>query len=89
MSNGTKPTYYASRPRIHVDGEFHQELGDGYLTSLLVEETTLGLFRCEAQFSNWGPTDESAYLFFDLTLLDFGKEFAVELGPADRRAAGL
>lgn len=79
--NGTPPGYYAARPRISVDHQFRQELGDGFLTSLLIEETTLGLFRCEARFSNWGPEQGKTFLFFDRELLDFGKPFGVELGP--------
>lgn len=84
MTNPSLPGYYAARPRITVADRFEQALGDGFLTSLLVEETVLGLFRCEAQFSNWGPEQGKTFLFFDRALLDFGKRFAVELGPPDR-----
>ncbi|MCB0104457.1 MAG: phage late control D family protein [Caldilineaceae bacterium] len=83
-TNGAPPGYYAARPRLFVADRFEQALGDGFLLSLLVEETTLGLFRCEARFSNWGPEQGKTFLFFDRDLLDFGKSFAVELGPPDR-----
>ncbi len=83
-TNGALPGYYAARPRISVADRFEQALGDGFLLSLLVEETTLGLFRCEARFANWGPEQGKGFLFFDRDLLDFGKSFAVELGPPDR-----
>ncbi|MGA7730500.1 MAG: hypothetical protein WCD37_04410 [Chloroflexia bacterium] len=58
------------------------DLGDVLLQSLLVEETTLGLFRCEASFQNWGTKNrQKGFLFFDRELLDFGKTIAVEFGP--------
>ncbi|HEX5164009.1 MAG TPA: hypothetical protein VFV93_01330, partial [Thermomicrobiales bacterium] len=71
-----------SRPTIRIDGTIQAALGDVLLQSLLVEETTLGLFRCEANFLNWGPkNNEVGFLFFDRQLLDFGKTFSVEFGP--------
>ncbi len=74
--------YYASRPRLRIDGQPATNLGDSFLQSLLVEETTLGLFRCEASFLNWGSRDSQVgYLFFDRQTLDFGKTIAVEFGP--------
>ena len=84
-TNGAAPTvYYASRPRLRLDGELMQELGESLLQSLLVEESTVGLFRCEASFINWGPKDgQVGYLFFDRRTLDFGKTLAVEFGPPD------
>lgn len=83
--NGEQPTaFYASRPIIKVDGQKNAALGEDFLLSLLVEETTLGLYRCEAHFSNWGPKDNAVgFLFFDRQTLDFGKQLAVELGPPD------
>jgi phage protein D len=87
--NGATTAYYASRPTVLVGGRPQPGLGDSQLLSLLVEETTLGLFRCEARFLNWGPKDDHTdFLFFDRQVLDFGKDFAVELGPpgASRRA---
>lgn len=81
--------FYASRPAIHVNGQLRPALGDSLLQSLMIEETTLGLFRCEARFVNWGPKDGAVgFLFFDRQLLDFGKDFSVELGAGDgaRRA---
>jgi uncharacterized protein len=74
--------FYASRPTIRIDGTIQAGLGDVLLQSLLVEETTLGLFRCEANFLNWGPKNgEVGFLFFDRQMLDFGKTFSVEFGP--------
>lgn len=84
MANGKAPTaFYASRPRLRIDGQQFDNLGDTLLQSLLVEESTQGLFRCEASFINWGPNGtEVGFLFFDRQLLDFGKTFAVEFGPS-------
>lgn len=77
------PGFYASRPVIRIDGTVEPALGDALLISLLVEETTLGLFRCEARLRNWGPKDDGVdFLLFDLDTVDFGKEITVELGPA-------
>src|SRR5215471_4503745 len=83
--NGKAQTgFYASRPTIKVDGQKNDKLGDALLLSLLVEETTLSLSRCEAHFQNWGPKDDRVdFLLFDRQTLDFGKEFAVEMGPSD------
>lgn len=74
--------FYASRPTIRIDGTVQDALGDVLLQSLLVEETTRGLFRCEATFLNWGPKErEVGFLFFDRQVLDFGKTLSVEFGP--------
>lgn len=83
--NGTGQTlYYSSRPLLRVAGEVVENLGASLLQTLMVEESTLGLFRCEASFVNWGPTgNDVGYLLFDRQLLDFGKAFSVEFGPPD------
>lgn len=82
MANSEPITgFYASRPEIKVDGTAQPSLGDVLLISLFVEETTLGLFRCEAHFGNWGPKNDSAdFLLFDRQTIDFGKEFSVSFG---------
>jgi phage protein D len=72
-------SYYAARPTLRIDGDIQQLLGEIQLQSLLVEETTLGLFRCEANFINWEGTD---FLYFDRKILDFGKVVSVEFGPS-------
>lgn len=69
----------SARPDILVDGQRQSALAAG-LTSLLIEETEAGLYRCEAVFGNWGPVGGSiGFLYFDRALLDFGKTFAVQL----------
>lgn len=65
---------------IEINGETVTRLNSGLL-SVLVEETTEGLYRCEARFGNWGSSDSGPdYLYFDRSLLDFGKEIAIRLG---------
>ena len=78
---GNGNIFYASRPVVRVDGQPRPALGAG-MVSLVVEETTLGLFRCEARVGNWGPVGRDVgYLYFGRDVLDFGKAFEVELGP--------
>ncbi len=69
----------SARPDILVDGQRQSVLAAG-LTSLLIEETSAGLYRCEAVFGNWGPVGGGVgFLYFDRALLDFGKTFTVQL----------
>lgn len=62
-----------------VAGEAQPRLNAGLL-SLTIEETTAGLYRCEARFGNWGGAD---FRYFDRRLLDFGTELVVTLGSGD------
>src|SRR5262249_50687335 len=76
-------TAYVARPNVLIGGQANDSLNTDAL-SVLVEETTEGLCRCEACFANFGPKGGRAdYLYFGLGVLDFGKEFAVELGAGD------
>jgi Bacteriophage probable baseplate hub protein len=80
--NGNQTGFYPSRPTVRVDGQLQAALGDVFLQSVMVEETTIGLFRCEANFVNWGPKDrEVGFLFFDRQVFDFGKVLSIEFGP--------
>ena len=56
---GTTPAFYTAQPTVSVDGRKEPGLGNGLLT-LLVEETTAGLFRCEATFGNSRPGEPSS-----------------------------
>lgn len=65
---------------LSIDGEVRPELSTALL-SVLVEETTEGLYRCEARFGNWGTRGESLdYRYFDRELFDFGKTLTVRMG---------
>jgi phage protein D len=83
MSNGTStPGYYTSRPVVTLDGTVRKDLSGPLLDSLVVEETTLGLFRSEARFKNWDTIRGTPnFLFFDRDVFDFGKAIAFEMGP--------
>jgi phage protein D len=83
-ANPSQRQFYASRPTIKIDGEEQRELSESLLQSLLIEETTLGLFRCEARFANWGAhanAERVDFYLFDGQIVDFGKEIEIELGP--------
>ena len=85
-NNGSTPAIYAGSPRIIIDGEDNNDLSE-QINSLLVEESTAGLYRCEATFSNWGSRSSGAdFLFFNRDTLDFGKSFAVRAGAGDFEA---
>ncbi len=78
---GVTPLFYPARPSLSVDGRDLPELREAVL-SLLVEETTDGLYRCEANFGNWGTRRGRVdFLYFDRQLFDFGRDFSVRMGP--------
>lgn len=69
-----------SRPTVVVDNEVNGPLGGGLLTLMIVENTN-GLYRCEAKFGNWGEKNSTTdFLYFDRSVLDFGKDFEIKLG---------
>lgn len=76
-------TVYVPRPVIAIAGQANEQLAANVLT-VLVEETTDGLYRCEARFYNYGVrSGGTGYLFFGRDVLDFGKDFAVTIGPEE------
>ena len=78
---------YGARPTLSIDGRAEAALSDALL-GLLIEETTDGLYRCEATFGNWGTTgSEADFLYFDRALFDFGKALKVEAGSGDAAGA--
>jgi phage protein D len=60
---------------------------------MLIAENTSGLYRCEALFGNWGARNHAIdFLYFDRTIVDFGKQFSVKFGSEtvfDGRITGL
>jgi phage protein D len=83
---GSTSGFHSARPSVLLDGQDNAGLSDGLLT-LLVEETTQGLFRCEATFGNWGAfQNDVGFLYFDRATLDFGKTFAIRAGEGDTEA---
>ncbi len=80
MAGTVDPQIYPARPKFFVDGQEKAALGEGLL-SLQIEETSAGLYRCEAVFANWGPKNGTvSFLYFDRQLLDFGKKLRIEAG---------
>jgi phage protein D len=71
-----------ARPVITIDGEPQPDL-DQELLSLLVEETTDGLYRCEARFGNWSPGGGGGFRYFDRQTLDFGKQIVIKAGSGE------
>ena len=69
-----------ARPTFVVDGQARSRLADGLL-SMSIAENVDGLYRCEATFGNWGSGTGTTldYLYFDRTVLDFGKTWIVKL----------
>lgn len=84
--------FVASSPTITVGGEEKPELSS-QLLELTVREDTLGLYRCEAEFGNWGTVSgKVGFRYFDRALLDFGKAFVIKLGSTtlfEGRVMGL
>src|SRR5262245_763302 len=92
MANGLDTSLRVARPTLHIAGQENATLSGGLL-HLLIVENTHGLYRCEACFGNWGNVNKSiGFLYFDRTLLDFGKAFQIKLGSDtifDGRIMGL
>ncbi len=83
---GSTTSFYPARPGVVLDGRSSPSLSSGLL-SLLVEETTAGLYRCEALFGNWGSNNGGVdFVYFDRRVLDFGKPLAIEVGEDDTAA---
>jgi hypothetical protein len=80
MAGNVDPQIYPARPKFFVDGQEQVGLSEGLL-SLQIEETSAGLYSCEATFANWGAKDGTAsFIYFDRRVLDFGKKLRVEAG---------
>lgn len=81
-----------ARPTITIAEQDQPALAQGLL-SLLIVENTSGLYRCEARFGNWGSRNNAVdFLYFDRSLLDFGKALKIKLGTTaifEGRITGL
>src|SRR6266849_6697570 len=72
--------FVAASPTVNIGGEDKPDLSS-QLLELTVREDTLGLYRCEAEFGNWGSVGgRIGFRYFDRAMLDFGKAFKVKLG---------
>src|SRR5262245_27619734 len=80
MAEGPDTGLRIARPTLSIAGQENGALSNGLLSLLIVEQTN-GLYRCEALFSNWGNINSgTGFLYFDRTVLDFGKAMQVKLG---------
>lgn len=78
------PVAYLARPQVSIAGQANNLLSADVI-SVLVEETSAGLFRCEACFNNYGQKKkQGGYLYLGRDLLDFGKDFALSLGSGEQ-----
>ncbi|GHO87625.1 phage late control D family protein [Dictyobacter formicarum] len=80
-----KSTAYISRPTVLINGQTDNKLSNT-IQSVLVEETTEGLFRCEALFNNYGLVTQGMsedYLYAANSALDFGTDFAISMPVND------
>jgi phage protein D len=71
----------SARPSIEIEGKRQAALEQG-MQRMEIVETIEGLYRCEAEFLNWGAgasANSPDFLYFDRTLLDYGKSFSVKL----------
>ncbi len=70
---------YSARPKLYVAGDNQPRLEQG-MSRMEIVETIDGLYRCEAEFINWGEGGSAPdFLYFDRKLLEFGKPFVVKL----------
>lgn len=80
MSDSAERRFDDPRPEILLNGVAGDELRQGLL-SLLIIETTEGLYRCEAGFGNLGSSGAgSDFLYFDRKTFEFGKSLRIALG---------
>jgi phage protein D len=80
---GVPPGIVSAEAALAIEGEPQPQLNAGLL-ALMVEETSEGLYRCEARFGNWGGVGTTLdYLYFNRELLNFDKELTVSLGHGE------
>ena len=75
-------TIYVSNPTVSVEGQANDQLTNDLL-AVFVEETTEGLYRCEASFNNYSLRGSLRYTYLDRDLLDFGKQLTIQIGPPE------
>lgn len=75
--------FYASRPKIELDGREAPAVAMGII-SLSVEESTEGLYQAEITLGNWGAIEgRTDFLYFNRDVIDFGKEIAISMGEGE------
>ena len=83
---GVQTGIVSARPTVAVAGEVREDLADDLL-AMRVEETTDGLYACEATFANWGPVGggEVDFLYLDRETFDFGTELTIDALAGEER----
>jgi len=77
---GQGPSVYGSRPVLTVNGQLQTLLGDRLL-GLCVEEHVDGLYQAELTIANFDRVNDGfGFVYFDRSLLDFGKPITIQLG---------
>jgi len=77
---GQAPAVYGSRPVLTLAGQAQTQLSDRLL-GLYVEENVEGLYRAELTFANFDHLNDGfGFVYFDRTLLDFGKPIVIQMG---------
>jgi phage protein D len=72
--------FVAASPAINLGGQDKAELS-AQLLDLAIWENSLGLYRCEASFGNWGNVNgKIGFRYFDRATIDFGKAIKIKLG---------
>jgi phage protein D len=71
----------SARPAFEVGGEARPALDSGLLR-LVLADSVHGLATLEAEFGNWGNNSRGGqgFLWFDRSVLDFGKAVLVKIG---------
>lgn len=86
MTNRTSA--YFTRLGVTLNGSVEDGIANNLITAL-IEETVIGLYRCELTLNNYGAADGGfGYLFQRRGTVDFGKEIGVTVstGPNDEAA---
>jgi phage protein D len=79
MADGSASPLSASRPKIVIEDHDEDTLS-GSLLALDIIENEAGLYRCVAQFGNWGGTERQGFQHFGRDKLEFGKALKIKLG---------
>lgn len=81
---GVKTGIQSARPDVSVDGKVRQTLSEDLL-AMRIEETTDGLYSCEATFANWGAGDGTVdFVYLDRETFDFGTDLSIDLLGGDK-----
>jgi phage protein D len=77
---GTASAFVAAPPTINLGGQDKADLST-QLLDLAIWENSLGLYRCEAAFGNWGNVNgKIGFRYFDRATIDFGKDIKIKIG---------